>query len=214
MKKLTFKEFLIEAPIPDDWDNEIYNERISFSKRIAYAKEKAQRIGAGSSRVAFKIPYQGRETVLKIAKNKKGMAQNEFESQILDDYFIEGYKITIPLIDYDKKNSKPTWIQTEFAQKAKPNDFVKECGMSLDELMQYVKYETGKDRYEFANIKQEDIDSLYENRLFDGLVNIIGNYDNIPSGDFERISNWGVYQGNLVIIDMGLSSDVLKQYYS
>jgi len=37
----------------------------------------AKRLGGGSSRVAFLIDYQGRKTILKVAKNNKGLAQSQ-----------------------------------------------------------------------------------------------------------------------------------------
>ena len=110
--KLTFKQWLTEAPLPDDWDKNVYSPNNSFAKQVKYAKERAQKVGSGSSRVAFKIEYQGRPTVLKIAKNRIGLAQNEQESQALRDYYLED--ITIPMIDYDE--ASPQQIKFELTQ--------------------------------------------------------------------------------------------------
>lgn len=206
----TFREFynkkLIESPLPDDWDGDIFDERISFAKRINYAKERAAKVGAGSSRVAFVIPYQGRQTVLKIAKNVKGMAQNSAEVDMFNDYYLTGLEITIPMIDYDEKNSSPTWIHTEFAQKAKPSDFVKACGASLDVLIASALYGCGKTRINPGKIDEE-------NELLTSLIDLIGNFD-IPHADFNRIANWGIWQGSPVILDLGLSSEVLADHYT
>lgn len=206
----SFREFynqqLIEAPLPDDWDGDVFSERVPFAKRIQYAKQRAAKAGAGSSRVAFVIPYQGRQTVLKVAKNGKGMAQNEAEVDMFNDYYLTGLGITIPMIDYDEKNGTPTWIHTEFAQKAKPGDFVKACGASLDVLIKSALYQCGKSKFNPGVIDDE-------NELLYSLTNLIGNYD-IPHGDFTRIANWGIWNGEPVIIDLGLSSDVLEQHYS
>ena len=65
---------------------------------LEYCKERAKRLGQGSSRVAFEIEYEGRPTILKIAKNSKGILQNEKEVNILEDNFFEHI---IPMIDYD-----------------------------------------------------------------------------------------------------------------
>ena len=102
MKK-TFKQFLIETPLPDDLYDAVFNPNVPFIKRVRYAKERAKRLGAGSSRVAFLTPYQGRNTVLKVAKNGKGIVQNEEELTLLEDWYLNKLGITIPLIDYDKK---------------------------------------------------------------------------------------------------------------
>ena len=75
---MRIKELLLESPpLPEDWDKDIFNERVPFKTRIEYAKARAEQVGKGSSRVAFVIPYQGRKTVLKVALNAKGMAQND-----------------------------------------------------------------------------------------------------------------------------------------
>lgn len=213
----TFREFynqnLLETPLPDDWDDAVFNERIPFAKRVKYAKERSARLGAGSSRVAFEIPFEGRRTVLKIAKNVKGMAQNEAEAEMLNDYYLRGLDITIPMIDYDEANGRPTWIHTEFANKAKDSDFIKACGGTLNDLLAHALRASGKagDRGHYSTGNADKIDD--ENELAYGLTNLIGNYD-IPSGDFSRLANWGIYQGSPVIIDLGLSSDVMQQHYS
>lgn len=208
-KKLSFKEYLLENPLPSDWDEAIYNDHIPFSKRIAYAKQRAAKMGAGSSRVAFQIPYQGRPTILKIAKNTKGIAQNRAEVDLLDDFYLKDLGIIIPLIDYDEKNSSPTWIHTELATKAKSSDFIKEFGGTVDQLVRYAQ--NRKNHRDDLN-KGSPISE--ENEAVSCFMQFVGNYDHIPLGDFSRLANWGKYQGKLVIIDVGLNKDVFDNYYS
>ena len=207
MKQVRLSQFLSEAPLPDDWDDAMYNDKVPFARRVAYAKERAKRLGSGSSRVAFVIPYQGRDTVLKIAKNRKGMAQNEVESEHLRDYYLRGLGLFIPLIDYDEKNEAPTWIHTEMAQKAKEADFVKACGGTLADLLAYAsKYHGKKTHYGDASKVDRESD------LAQAMVDYVGNYDaNIA--DYQNIKNWGVYNGRPVIIDAGYNDDVQQLYY-
>lgn len=214
--KRTFKEYLLEAPLPDDWDANIYNERISFAKRIAYAKQKAQKIGTGSSRVAFKIPYQGRDTVLKIAKNTKGMAQNEKETELFNDHYLNGLDIVIPMIDYDERSSSPTWIHTEFANKAKDSDFKRACGGSLQDLaITACKSGAGTSNqycrsFSYSSPKNNVNE---ESELYDSFQMVVGNYD-LPVADLARLANWGIYSGRPVIIDLGLTTEVFNTHYS
>lgn len=214
MKSISFKSFhqlVTETPLPDDWDVDMFDERVPFAKRVAYAQDRAKKVGAGSSRIAYVIPFEGRQTVLKIAKNKKGAAQNEAEVDKLGDYYLKGFGITIPMIDFDEKNSQPTWIHTEFATKAKESDFIRACGADLSTLIGKACQMCG--RPELFRSFRGDVNKIDdENELADGLMNLIGNYD-VPVGDFSRLANWGVYNGDLVIIDMGLSSEVLQQHY-
>jgi len=94
-------ELINETPLPSDWDSSKFNTSNSFESIVDYALERSKKIGTGSSRIAFEVEYEGRPTILKIAKNKKGLAQNEVESKMLSDGYIEKMELTIPLIDYD-----------------------------------------------------------------------------------------------------------------
>lgn len=212
--KQTFKEFLInEAPLPDDWDKNQFSDKNSFKKQLQYALERSRKIGAGSSRVAFKIDYQGRPTILKIAKNRKGLAQNGEEVNVLDDGYLKNLGITIPLIDYDDQSNNPRWIHVEFANKAKPSDFIKECGVPLDVLVDYCEYITRSTNISRNNYIKAEEHINKESDLVNNLITFIGSTDS-PVGDYQRIANWGVYNGKLVIIDVGLSQNVIDKYYS
>ena len=216
MAKQTFKQFLStlsEAPLPDDWDKSNFDgsKRTSFAKQIAYAKQRAARMGAGSSRVAFQIDYQGRKTILKIAKNPKGLAQNEQEAQMLSDWYAKGLNIMIPMIDYDESSDKPTWLHVELASKAKDSDFVRACGGKLLDLMSYASNYTGKrDRFGGDPSKIQDAD---DNEFVNSFVDFCGNYDH-PIDDYSRLANWGIFNGQPVLIDIGFSKDVMKNHYS
>jgi hypothetical protein len=209
----TFKHYLQtlnEAPLPDDWDVDIYSERVPFSKRIAYAKQMATRLGAGSSRVAFEIPYQGRRSVLKIAKNSKGMAQNEEETSLLNDWYLKNLGIIIPMIDYDEANNVPTWIHTEFANKATVADFRKATGGGeLKDLLAYAGKFFNKKVNGGLGGDASKIDP--ESEFVQAVVDMIGNYDQI--NDLGSMSNWGIYNGHPVIVDVGGTSDVLNKHY-
>lgn len=139
-------EEIDEMALPSDWDPTAFGHDKTFKSRLDYAKERAQRIGGGSSRVAFIIPDQGRETVLKVAKNTKGLAQNEAELDILNDGYVGKLDIVIPLVDYDKENPQPTWIQTELAQKASDMKLSKimRSGKYLFYVVGYAQYLLGK----------------------------------------------------------------------
>ena len=205
-------ELLNEAPLPDDWDKSAYKSNTSFASRLRYAKERAKRIGGGSSRVAFEIEYQGRPTILKIAKNKKGLAQNDYEASILHDYTLT---IGIPMIDYDEENDPPTWIHTEKAEKMKPTQFKKFFnGLTPDEMIHLVRYMVGKEGIRVSPEVEERYNEIYEdNETISELVSIIGNYDISPN-EFSMLSNWGIYNGEPVLIDVGGSSQVIAQHYS
>jgi len=213
-------EIITEAPLPPDWDEKQYQPGSSFKARLAYALDRAKKLGAGSSRVAVTIEYQGRPTVLKIAKNTRGLGQNNAEVSILSDGYASQMGILIPLIDYDKQNREPTWIQTELAQRASAK---KLCALlRCDYLGQVIGlayatkggagYVSGAD-YAATRLKhksQQDIDIMqeYANKLIE-LEESFG----VQLGDLSRGANWGIYRGDPVIIDVGYTSHVRKTYY-
>ena len=204
---------LHEAPLPPDWEKEKFSPATSHAARIRYAVAQAQKkVGAGSGRVAVQIPYEGRPTILKVAKNKKGLAQNEFEARMLDDGYVETLGITIPMIDHDQENDPPVWIHTEMAEKMTAAKFRKLFNISHTDFHWLLMYANG----EFPNIghgREAWFQELMEeNDYVASVVDLVTNFG-IPPGDFGRTANWGIFKGRPVIVDLGLSSDVLQQHY-
>lgn len=208
-------EHITEAPLPADWDNTVYTPAQSYKKRIDYAVARAQQLGTGSSRVVFDIPYEGRNTALKVAKNAKGMAQNQAEASLLEDGYLNQLGIMIPLIDYDEEHGQPVWIHTEKAMKATSQQLcnIMKCG-KLEFLVNAAKYaQTGR-----GQDHNDDIMKLYGeggletfHEYVDLLQELYGYEVNLD--DFSRAANWGLYNGRPVIIDLGFTTDVATQYY-
>jgi hypothetical protein len=217
------EEVLDEMPLPADWDpQQMRQQGTSFKSRLAYALERAKKLGVGSSRVATTIEYQGRPTVLKIAKNAKGLAQNSVEADILSDGYASQLGILIPIIDYDEQNREPSWVHTEMAQKATEKQLANLMGVdSLNDIVQLANAIAGKtkmltfqgqiDYMRKSGKTDQQIDTAtdYANTLAD-----LANSFDVELGDFVRKANWGLYNGKPVIIDVGFNSNVLKQYYS
>lgn len=197
---------LFEAPLPSDWDDAIYNNTVPFKKRVEYAKQMATKVGQGSSRIAFEIPYEGRKTILKVAKNRKGIAQNEAESEILGDYVLQDMGIMIPMIDFDDRNH--TWIHTELASKVSNGQFKAACGGTPTDLVLYAK-----DRFHgaYRSFCRSPENIIEDADLTERFCEYVGNY--IPMlDDYARIGNWGIYKSNIVIIDAGFNEDTAKLY--
>lgn len=210
-----------EMALPADWDPTMLGHDKTFKSRVDYAKKRAPKIGGGSSRVAFIIPDQGRETVLKVAKNKKGMAQNEAELDILIDGYLGKLDIVIPLVDYDRENPTPTWIQTEKAEKASEQKLASmmKAGRYLFHVTTYANYliNGGKDRWGLSRT-MEHLETLSpeDQEIFKEYAHEIATLvssSNLQTGDFDRAANWGIYNGRPVIIDLGYTEDVAKLYW-
>ncbi|WGH49852.1 hypothetical protein [Alishewanella phage vB_AspM_Slickus01] len=201
---------LLEAPLPDDWDKNMFSNATPYSKMIAYAKERAEQVGKGLSRVAFLVTYQGRKTVIKVALNAKGLSQNEEEVRLFSDWYLSGIGITIPMIDHDEKNRRPTWIHTEFADKITDAKLTKYfSGVKLPVVIANIEYEkSGRRTY----LTQELPEAIHDNENYDKLRDLILNFTDISTGDLQRKANWGIYKGNPVILDLGLTKDTEKLY--
>lgn len=228
-------EFLIEStvlnevPLPPDWDPRKMSAYQSFDNRLQYALDRAKEIGVGSSRVAMIIEYEGRPTVLKVARSKQGLVQNEQEIEVLKNSRVSKMPIVIPMIDYDRANSRPVWIQTELAEKVDEstlNQIFRTPDLKF--LIEYVDFKSKKSNYFFWNdfdtSSFSEIKKIYlENteyterdwKIFekyaDQLVQLVYN-TRLETGDFRFDENWGLYNGNPVIIDLGFTQTT-KEYY-
>lgn len=208
-----------EMALPANWDPAALGHDKTFKSRLEYALQRAPRLGGGSSRVAFTIPDQGRETVLKIAKNRKGIAQNEAEVEVLDDGYLGKLPIVIPLIDYDKTNRQPIWIQTEKATQIREPQL---CNLlkckTLTQFCGYVKYmlrlPSGEIWKNVPNVlaktfSEQDVETFQE--YASEMADLI-NSSSLLIADFQHPSNWGVYKGRPVVIDVGFNQSVSGLY--
>lgn len=143
-----------ESPLPDDWDSKVFNG--NFEDMLGYAKKRANTVGSGDARVVFMFPYENRNTVLKIAKNKDGLKQNKLEVKFLKDNSINKYDICIPIIDHDD-HPEPSWIHMEYAKPITEDEY-KKYFHSLELLLDYLNDEP-------ESVEIIDYQRLYEIRV-------------------------------------------------
>jgi len=223
----TFKQKLDEVPLPPDWDPEKMNLRQTFKDRLKYALDRAKRLGGGSSRVAMTIDYEGRPTALKVAKNAKGLAQNEAEIEILEDFYVGRLPIVIPLIDYDKANKRPVWLQTEIAKKVRGDTLLKLLHAPnmwlLTNLVRNISGKRGPHDMDDEKIKKYYFETANDNwkptkegwnifRQYSEEIAELVMSSTLDSGDLQNPANWGVYNGRPVIIDLGFTDEVAPLY--
>ena len=210
------KEVVLEVPLPQDWDKTALTPQKSYKSRIDYIVQRAQKLGKGSSRTAFIIDYQGRQTVLKVAHNGKGMAQNAAEAQILDYPYIAD--IVIPLIDYDEDHADPVWIHTEMAKKATEKKLcdIMKCG-KLSYLVARAEYQSENKRLWTLGAANQYYESLDEQsqEIFNEYTDSLSELSSfgLNLGDFQRAANWGLYREQPVVIDLGFTNEVASTYY-
>lgn len=201
-------EELEEAQYPPSFNPEEFKNLNSFKARLSYVKSRMPKLGQGSSRAVFEIDN---ETVLKVALNEKGLAQNSSERDI--GKFSDLY----PVAKVFDSSPDDFWVEMQKARKAKKSDFKKILGITfLDfyEIMNYVKFD-GYRQFDPPNSYKEMVQSG-ENEFFNQLIDLIANYD-MAIRDIKAIGSWGVVSENgkerLILVDFGATTDIINRYY-
>lgn len=195
---------------PSNWDVEYFKTLKSFNDRIKYCKENLQQIGSGTSRIAYKINEQ---KVLKLAKNKKGIAQNRVEVGFSNDSYFN--TIVAEILNYDDDF---LWVEMELARKVTPTIFKNISGFEFEDFADAINYyyhdSQGKSTFDLHI--PNNYDEMWENDFVYNYFNVIGGYSHLPIGDFLRLSSYGLvkrdYGDDIVLVDYGLDSEVLKMY--
>jgi hypothetical protein len=205
------RENLVGEDYPSSWNIEEFKKLNSFTKRVEYCNTHLKRLAAGSSRIVYMVDN---EKVLKLAKNKKGLAQNEVEIEYGNYYDLSG--IVAKVFESDENN---LWVEMELAKKVTPNIFKNVVGVSFDEYANAMKYNyfTNIKPNRYPTAKPENMDEMWDNEFVYEMLSFMGNYD-IPVGDLGRLSTYGLVNRDgsdtIVMIDYGLTNDVYGTYYS
>lgn len=204
----------INEAMGDNFSFDELNSIQGFSGRLKYCqKHLGPNFGKGSSRVIFELDDN---TVLKLAFNEKGKAQNENESGISDhvSIFTHVYK---EAPDYE-------WIVSENVIPAKQSDFKAVLGITWKKFIDIVyafynqycnpryKFSTSITSDEYTYFV-EDCDNAW---WFSELNDYMCNWQ-IPVGDMTRISTYGLAKRDngvqIVILDGGLTQDTYDRFY-
>jgi hypothetical protein len=205
------RENLVGEDYPSSWNIEEFKKLNSFTKRVEYCNTHLKRLAAGSSRIVYMVDN---EKVLKLAKNKKGLAQNEVEIEYGNYYDLSG--IVAKVFESDENN---LWVEMELAKKVTPNIFKSVVGVSFDEYVNAMKYSyfTNIKPSRYPTAKPDNMDEMWDNEFVYEMLSFMGNYD-IPVGDLGRLSTYGLVNRDghdtIVMIDYGLTNDVYGTYYS
>lgn len=190
----------------------------SYSARVRYCSQRLRKIGEGSSRIVFAVDN---EKVLKVAKNRKGVAQNKEEGEDWKQTYCCFAKV------YDKSDDG-IFLEMQAARRAKKSDFKRLTGYDFNVMCEWIEYTRSlysrNARMYGRTYKNPLFDSdewseyLDDYNVFSGIHSYLCDYQLESVGDFECISSWGVVSENgeesLAIIDFGLSDDVFSEYYA
>lgn len=204
-------ETLMGEDYPSSWNIEEFKSLRSFAERKRYCDANLQRISSGSGRTVYKIDN---EKVLKLAKNKKGVAQNEIEIELGDDYYFAAI-----LGGVFESDENALWVEMELARKVTPTIFKKMVGVSIDNFKIYIysRDRLEKGRPAWFTIHPIIKKQLDDSELVDSIFELVHGVD-FAIGDLGRLSSWGLVnrggEDRLVIIDYGVTNDVHATYYS
>ena len=208
---LITKELGEEYPI--GWSLETFKTLRSFNQRIQYCQQNLKRISSGSSRIVYMVDNT---KVLKLAKNNKGIAQNETEMQWKDDGYYGGILAKV----FDCDDDKSLWVEMELARRVSPSGFQRIVGVPFNEYGYYVSRRVNEinGKPGWSPFKQpEDIRKILdENEFTNTVISFICDTDS-PTGDFNRLSSYGLVLRDgvesVVLIDFGLTNDSFNTFY-
>jgi hypothetical protein len=171
----------------------------SFAGRLDYAKRTLLgKVGAGSGRAVFQIDN---EKVLKVAMNAKGVAQNEAES----DWGAQHYDIIAKVFERDPEG---TWLEMELAKRVSPSRFKQLTGITLDELIHWMRHTEG---IGYGKLSPEEDERMNDNEFAADVAQFVADYAYPVPGDFGAKSTYGEVlrkgKPTVVIVDFGYNSD-------
>ena len=211
-----YKEHLLNEAMDNTFSFDTLDKLPSFNKRVQYCKtHMGMPIGSGSSRIVFQIDD---EKVLKLAKNEKGIAQNNVEA----DWVAQNYGVLPKLY---RTSQDCLYIVTEYVLPAKAQDFKHCLGMTFEEFCTFIR----TCFYGFSNdnvrrwIRNDHLDDnkfrelLDSNEWLNAFYTYILDYQPMI-GDLIRIVNYGICQRNgkteIVLLDSGFNKQVYDDYYN
>ena len=178
----------------------------SFVARKRYMNSNFIAIGTGTGRKVYDI---GQGRVLKLALNRKGVAQNSVET---DKAMHDWHGTLLPKIYDTDKDDK--WLICDLAVAAKSKDFARLLGVSMDTLFYYIEYKMdAHPSTQTMKLSGElGIGARYLSSKVQEIIDLIINFD-LMYRDITRKGSWGIIGDRLVLRDFGLSQAVWDGYY-
>ena len=201
----------LDEDYPHSFNMEEFKSLTSFKKRKEYCNKHLWFLGQGSGRRVYIVDNN---KVLKLAHNRKGVAQNEVEVSQSNDYVINGL-----VAETYEHHPDYLWVEAERCKKITRKRFKELVGVDFDKYIEVLQYQKEvlspikgfMEPPDLFNVIWEDEGENYP--FIYKILSYIGDYD-LPVGDLTRLSTYGENSnGEIVIIDYGLTDQVFKQHY-
>lgn len=172
----------------------------SYAARIKYAEKNLKHLSSGSSRVVYQL-QDG--SILKLAKNDRGLAQNKVEGN--------SEMNSLYLNKLIKKAKNHAWINVPFLNKITEKEFENLTGLNFKEFGKAISYGlkevSGVEEVEPKNFKNISNSKIYKE------LDKLGKKFKLMPGDMARISSYGEKDGRPILIDAGLTKEIFDKYY-
>jgi hypothetical protein len=175
----------------------------TYAARKKYAEANLEHLSSGSSRITYLTPDK---TVIKLAKNDRGLAQNK-EEVAANSKCNSKYLNSV-------LGSSPNyfWIEVPFLDKITEKIFRNITGLDFDDFGEALRYSLRKISGNTNKEKPNEYDKIIKSDLFKELSEIGKELDLMP-GDLARISSYGLRDNHPVLADAGLTKKVYEDYY-
>jgi hypothetical protein len=170
-------------------------------------------VGEGTGRRVYKY---FKNKVVKMAKNKAGVAQNKIEATASIDK-----NLCARVLDFDPSYE---WVVMEYAPVVTEKEFENFSGFSQSIFRTYLDHHCftvlTDDKVHAANINKEVLKQinfkLMDNNPFIKSLLKLSLDNRLSIGDLSRYDAWGRNEktGNIVLFDYGLNWDVYKSCYT
>jgi hypothetical protein len=173
----------------------------TYTARKDYAENNLKHLSSGSSRIVYLTPSK---TIIKMAKNDKGIAQNKAEAnpEMTSRFLNE-------VISYAPNYS---WMQTHYLDKISKHDFEEMTGLKFDDFGESIRYGLKNVSGNTDLEKPPNFEKVEKSDIYKELKKVGEKFKLMP-GDLARISSWGTKDGCPILIDAGLTADVFADYY-
>lgn len=173
----------------------------TYTARTKYAENNLKHLSSGSSRIVYLTPSK---TILKLAKNDKGIAQNKAEAnpKMKSKY----------LNQIIRRASNDAWIETHYLDKISKHDFEDMTGLKFDDFGDGIRYGLRDVSGNTDLEKPNNFDKVEKSEIYREMKRIGEQFKLMP-GDLARISSWGTKDERPILIDAGLTADVFADFY-
>ena len=172
----------------------------TYQARKKYAEANLKHLSSGSSRIVY-LTDAG--TIVKLAKNDKGIAQNKVEANP---------KMKSKYLNKIISNAKNfDWIQTHFLEKIGVKEFEEMTDIPFEEFGEAIRYGL-KGVSDSSSKKPKNFNEIAKTDFYKEMERVASKFKLLP-GDIARISSWGTKDDLPILIDAGLTRDVYDDFY-